>query len=154
MTAKNQFKDNFDIDNKETLNKRIAKNINKVHREKRTRTEKIADFVVGFMGRWSFIIAFLIIVAGWEIYNNVAHNPFDPYPYILLTGYLSVFVIPQGSIILMSQARQDAKDRLRDELDYKINAKNEILIEEILKRITQIEERQRLEKDLWENRGE
>ncbi len=137
--ARNQFKDDFDIDNKEALNSRISKNINHIRKERRNFSDRLADLVVGFMGRWGFIFGFIGFVALWEGYNIISKKPFDPYPFILLTGYLSVFVIPQGSIILMSQARQDEKDRLRDDMDYRINAKNEVLIEEILKRLDRME---------------
>lgn len=92
--------------------------------------DKISDKVAAFGGSWMFIISFSIIIVGWLIMNSLVLllKPFDPFPFILLNLILSCVAAMQAPIIMMSQNRQEKKDRLRSENDYKVNLKSEIEI--------------------------
>lgn len=97
-----------------------------VHGKKRSLGEKLSDDLTKYAGSWGFIIFFIIIVAGWIIVNNaLKENSFDPYPFILLNLALSMLAAIQAPIILMSQNREEQRDRRRAELDYAINKKAE-----------------------------
>ena len=141
MSIKNLFKDDFSIKNKEAINERIAKNINKTYSENVSLANRLSDKIAYAAGTWTFIIVFLCVMILWMLINtlHIFWQAFDPFPYILLNLCLSTVAALQAPVILMSQRRQDEKDRLRDEMDYVINAKNEILIEEILKRLDRME---------------
>ena len=95
-----------------------------------TEGQKISDKVARFGGSWRFIISFGIILALWIIFNIIAigHYKFDPYPFILLNLLLSSIAALQAPIIMMSQNRQEEKDRMRGENDYLINLKAEMQI--------------------------
>ena len=95
-----------------------------------TRGQKISDKVARFGGSWRFIILFGIILTFWIVFNAVAigHYMFDPYPFILLNLILSSIAALQAPIIMMSQNRQEEKDRMRSENDYLINLKSEMQI--------------------------
>ena len=83
---------------------------------------RIADRVTGFMGSWRFLILQTVLVAAWLAANiYLLSKPFDPYPFILLNLFLSMLAALQAPVIMMSQNRQDTKDRLRGELDYEVN---------------------------------
>jgi len=92
--------------------------------------DRISDKVAAFGGSWKFIISFSIIIFFWLSINSLVllFKPFDPYPFILLNLILSCVAAMQAPIIMMSQNRQEKKDRLRAENDYKINLKSEIEI--------------------------
>jgi uncharacterized membrane protein len=92
--------------------------------------DRISDKVASFGGSWKFIIIFFTILSGWILINGLyfLFKPFDPYPYILLNLILSCLAAIQAPIIMMSQNRQEMKDRIRAENDYKINLKSEIEI--------------------------
>lgn len=92
--------------------------------------EKIADGVAAFGGSWKFIIMFFCVLLGWILLNVVLliTKPFDPYPFILLNLILSCLAAIQAPVIMMSQNRQEKKDRIRSENDYKVNLKSEIEI--------------------------
>jgi uncharacterized membrane protein len=141
MGKKNLFKDDFDIENKDSLNTRIAQNMNDMRAKNSTFADKMSDKIAYAAGTWTFIITFMIIMIVWVTINTfqLFMQPFDPFPFILLNLCLSTIAAFQAPVILMSQRRQDEKDRLRDEMDYRINAKNEVLIEEILKRLDRME---------------
>jgi uncharacterized membrane protein len=95
-----------------------------------TRGQKISDKVAQFGGSWKFIILFGIILTLWIIFNIVAigYWKFDPYPFILMNLILSCIAALQAPIIMMSQNRQEEKDRMRSENDYLINLKAEMQI--------------------------
>ncbi len=94
--------------------------------------EKAADSLAKFAGRWLFIISFCLFLAVWIVANlYLLKNPFDPYPFILLNLILSCLASVQAPLIMMSQNRQEEKDRRRSESDYKIGLKSEIIIEDI-----------------------
>ncbi len=92
--------------------------------------ERISDKVASFGGSWKFIISFFTILMVWILMNSLylMSKPFDPYPFILLNLVLSCIAAIQAPIIMMSQNRQEMKDRMRSENDYKINLKSEIEI--------------------------
>jgi uncharacterized membrane protein len=98
--------------------------------DKRTFGERAADAVARFGGSWTFIFAFLLVILTWVGLNaaGALAGPFDPYPFILLNLVLSCVAALQAPVIMMSQRRQEAKDRLRSESDYKINLKAELEI--------------------------
>lgn len=135
------FKDDFDIENKESLNTRISTNINELKDNNSSFADKLSDKIAYAAGTWTFIIIFMASMVAWMILNSIQilWSPFDPFPYILLNLCLSTIAALQAPVILMSQRRQDEKDRIRDEMDYRINAKNEVIIEEILKRLDRME---------------
>ena len=107
--------------------------------ESLTAGEKAADFLAGFAGSWTFVIAFAVFLAGWVIFNRyILHSPFDPYPFILLNLILSCLASVQAPLIMMSQNRQEEKDRRRAEGDYKVSLKSEIIIEDIHHKLDRI----------------
>jgi uncharacterized membrane protein len=92
--------------------------------------DRISDKVASFGGSWKFILIFFAVLTGWIILNSLylVFKPFDPYPFILMNLILSCLAAIQAPIIMMSQNRQEVKDRSRAENDYKINLKSEIEI--------------------------
>lgn len=110
--------------------KLITKNIEPELEQKWTAGERLADHIASFGGSWSFLICFAIFLAIWIIMNTVVmlQHPADPYPFILLNLILSCIAAIQAPVIMMSQNRQEAKDRLRSQNDYQINLKAELEI--------------------------
>jgi CRP/FNR family cyclic AMP-dependent transcriptional regulator len=109
---------------------RAARNPNEVIEEKETFGERVADTVASFGGSWTFIISFLIVLITYSAINvGLAARAWDPYPFILLNLFLSMLAAIQAPIIMMSQNRQDKKDRLRGELDYDVNRRAETEIQ-------------------------
>jgi uncharacterized membrane protein len=108
----------------------LSKNINLEFEQDLTVWERMSDKVAFFGGSWRFIAGFAVVIAIWVTVNSIAliRQPFDPYPYILLNLVLSCLAALQAPVIMMSQNRQDAKDRLRSEHDYQLNLKAELEI--------------------------
>ncbi|HCT30792.1 MAG TPA: hypothetical protein DIW31_08665 [Bacteroidales bacterium] len=108
----------------------LAKNPTTTYSEKTSFGDRIADKVAKFGGSWNFIITFFIILLLWIILNGfvLLNQAFDPYPFILMNLILSCIAAIQAPIIMMSQNRQESKDRIRSENDYQINLKAEIEI--------------------------
>lgn len=104
---------------------------------RRTFGQKLADTIANFGGSWTFILLFLGFIVVWMAVNLVQllTAPFDPYPFILLNLVLSCLAALQAPVIMMSQNRQEAKDRLRSEHDYRINLKAEQEIREIQEKL-------------------
>ena len=101
--------------------------------------DKAADFLAKFAGSWLFIISFCVFLALWIVANlYLLSAPFDPYPFILLNLILSCLASVQAPLIMMSQNRQEEKDRRRAESEYKISLKTQILIEDIHARLDKI----------------
>ena len=98
-----------------------------------TRGQSISDHVAKFGGSWAFIISFFIVLIVWILFNTLTpvRDNFDPYPFILMHLILSCIAALQAPIIMMSQNRQEEKDRIRAINDYKVNLKAEIMIEDI-----------------------
>lgn len=108
----------------------LAKNINREFEQDLTPGERVADKVAEFGGSWRFIGLFGLVMMIWVVLNSVTllWRPFDPFPYILLNLVLSCLAAIQAPVIMMSQNRQEAKDRLRGEHDYTVNLKAELEI--------------------------
>lgn len=108
----------------------IIKNLVNPPEEILSRGQKVSDKVAKFGGSWAFIISFFVILIIWIIFNSVApiRDSFDPYPFILMNLILSCIAALQAPIIMMSQNRQEEKDRRRGENDYLINLKAELEI--------------------------
>jgi CRP/FNR family cyclic AMP-dependent transcriptional regulator len=109
---------------------RAARNPNEVIEEEETFGERVADHVASFGGSWTFITAFAVILITYTALNvELGHRSWDPYPFILLNLFLSMLAAIQAPIIMMSQNRQDKKDRLRSELDFDVNRRAETEIQ-------------------------
>jgi len=109
---------------------RASRNPNEVIAEQTTLGDRIADGVARFGGSWSFIIAFGLVLVTYAATNIELHQKaWDPYPFILLNLFLSMLAAVQAPIIMMSQNRQDTKDRVRGELDYAVNRRAEAEIQ-------------------------
>lgn len=111
----------------------ITKNVETKLDQNWTFGERLADKIASFGGSWSFLICFAIFLAIWIIVNTVVmvSHPADPYPFILLNLILSCIAAIQAPVIMMSQNRQEAKDRLRSQNDYQINLKAELEIQHL-----------------------
>ena len=120
--------------------------------EKYTLGQRAADAIAKFAGSWAFIFAFTGVLILWMVVNTIlASNAFDPYPFILLNLVLSCVAAIQAPLIIMSQNRQEEKDRRRAENDYKVNLKTEIMIEDLHDKVNAILAKQSaLEKKLQE----
>ena len=120
--------------------------------EKYTLGQRSADAIARFAGSWAFIFAFTGVLILWMVINTIlAANAFDPYPFILLNLVLSCVAAIQAPLIMMSQNRQEEKDRRRAENDYKVNLKTEIMIEDLYDKVNAILAKQSaLEKKLQE----
>lgn len=111
---------------------RAYRNPNEVIEEQSTFGERLADSVARFGGSWSFIILFAMVLVTYSSMNVALHNrAWDPYPFILLNLFLSMLAAIQAPVIMMSQNRQDAKDRLRSELDFQVNRRAETEIQSL-----------------------
>jgi len=94
--------------------------------------------VASFGGSWKFIILFTTMMAVWMVLNTLMGLRFDPFPFILMNLALSALAALQAPVIMMSQNRQDAKDRIRSEADYKVNVKAEVGIAELHEKIDKL----------------
>ena len=121
-------------------------------KEKDTLGQRAADAIAKFAGSWAFIFAFTTVLILWMVVNTIlATKAFDPYPFILLNLVLSCVAAIQAPLIMMSQNRQEEKDRRRAENDYKVNLKTEIMIEDLYDKVNAILAKQSaLEKKLQE----
>jgi uncharacterized membrane protein len=124
--------------------KLIIENLLHPPAEMLTRGQKISDRVARFGGSWSFILSFLFLLMAWIVYNSTAKEAavFDPFPFILMNLILSCIAALQAPIIMMSQNRQEEKDRQRSENDYMINLKAEIEIRSLHQKIDLLQEEQ------------
>jgi len=122
----------------------VVRNINQQYQEKLTFGQRVSDKVAEFGGSWPFIGLFATVLLIWIVINSIAlmSKPFDPYPYILLNLVLSCLAAIQAPVIMMSQNRKDAKDRLRSENDYKVNLKAELEIRNLHEKIDNLTKHQ------------
>jgi CRP/FNR family transcriptional regulator, cyclic AMP receptor protein len=121
---------------------RAARNPNEIIEGESTFGERIADAVAGFGGSWTFIITFLSGLVIYTAVNVVLRGrAWDPYPFILLNLFLSMLAALQAPVIMMSQNRQDTKDRLRGELDYDVNRRAESEIRELTQKLSLLNDR-------------
>jgi uncharacterized membrane protein len=111
----------------------LSRNVNVEFERKLTLGERMADGLANSAGSWRFIIIFMVVLGAWIAVNTVVLvlKPFDPYPFILLNLILSCIAALQAPVIMMSQNRQEAKDRLRSEYDYRVNLKAELEIRQL-----------------------
>ena len=108
-------------------------------KEKYTLGQRAADTIAKFAGSWAFIFSFAGVLVLWMVINAIlATKAFDPYPFILLNLVLSCVAAIQAPLIMMSQNRQEEKDRRRAENDYKVNLKTEIMIEDLYDKVNEI----------------
>ena len=126
----------------ELLRSHVTRNPNLEEEERLTFGERIADKVATFGGSWTFIITFGCVLLVWIVLNSIllATRPFDPYPYILLNLVLSMLAALQAPVIMMSQNRQAAKDRLKADLDYEVNMKAELEVAQLHRKIDRLSE--------------
>src|SRR5262249_47141581 len=122
------------------LRTQVTRNVNIEAEERLTLGQRLADRVAAFGGSWPFILLFCAVLVLWIAVNTwvLAEKPFDAYPYILLNLVLSMLAALQAPIIMMSQNRQAAKDRLQADLDYRINLKAELEVAHLHKKIDRI----------------
>lgn len=121
---------------------RATRNPNEVIETKTTVGERIADSVARFGGSWTFIILFAAVLAVYGVINVVLDKKaWDPYPFILLNLFLSMLAAVQAPVIMMSQNRQDQKDRLRGELDFEVNRRAESEIQGLARRLNLLDEK-------------
>ena len=123
----------------------LSSDIEKQFEKKLSFGERLSDHIAEFGGSWKFLITFGAVIFVWIGANAVllATRTFDPYPFILLNLALNMVTALQAPIIMMSQNRQAHKDRLRANLDYQVNLKNELLLSDIIRRLDEIEKRKR-----------
>jgi uncharacterized membrane protein/uncharacterized membrane protein YeaQ/YmgE (transglycosylase-associated protein family) len=108
-----------------------ARDPNVAFEEGLTVGQRLADRVAVFGGSWTFIGLFMLFLVGWMIFNTEVRRPYDPYPFILLNLVLSLLAALQAPVIMMSQNRQAAKDRLEARLDYEVNLRAELEIQRV-----------------------
>jgi CRP/FNR family cyclic AMP-dependent transcriptional regulator len=134
---------------------RANRNPNQLIDERETFGERIADGVAAFGGSWSFITIFAALLIAWAAINeHLNQRAWDPYPFILLNLFLSMLAAVQAPIIMMSQNRQDKKDRLRSELDYEVNRRAASDIQGLARKVNVLGDKVGDIEDLIRARGE
>ncbi len=124
----------------ELLRSRVSRNANEEEDARMTIADRAADLIAEFGGSWKFIGVSMGVIVFWIIFNSfVLARGFDPAPYQMLNLGLAIIAGMQAPIIMMSQNRQGGKDRLRADLDYQVNLKNELSLAEVLRRIDVLE---------------
>jgi uncharacterized membrane protein len=126
----------------ELVRSRAYRNANEVIEREATLGDRVADDVVKFGGSWAFIAAFGMVTAVYIVFNvALRDHGWDPYPFILLNLFLSLLAAIQAPVIMMSQNRQDAKDRLRSELDFDVNRRAASEIQGLAKKLNMLDEK-------------
>ena len=126
----------------ELVKGRSARNPNEIIDERETFGERIADRVASFGGSWTFIITFGVILSIYTLINVMLKGrAWDPYPFILLNLFLSMLASIQAPVIMMSQNRQDAKDRVRSELDFDVNRRAETEIQSLSRKLNFLQDK-------------
>ncbi|HEY5728750.1 MAG TPA: DUF1003 domain-containing protein [Anaerolineales bacterium] len=127
-------------ENDRILRSMVSRNVNEVEEERMTLGQRVADKVADTIGSWPFIITQTFILTIWIILNVTAWiKRWDPYPFILLNLMLSFQAAYSGPVIMMSQNRQSSKDRLAAEIDHQVNAKAELEINNLMRRMDELE---------------
>jgi uncharacterized membrane protein len=123
------------------LRDRVSRNANDEEAARLTLSDRMADLIAEFGGSWKFIGASIGFLIFWVLLNSLLlrSRGFDPFPYVLLNLVLGMITGLQAPIIMMSQNRQGGKDRIRADLDYQVNLKNELAITEVLRRLDVLE---------------
>lgn len=157
LTARNERMRKLQEIVKEAIDEQelIINNLANPPQEAISRGQRLADKVAAFGGSWTFIVSFFIILTAWILYNSLAPkgDNFDPYPFILMNLVLSCVAALQAPVIMMSQNRQEEKDRKRSENDYLINLKAELelrslhqkmdlLLQDEVRSISEVQEKQ------------
>ena len=132
----NDTMDNFDELFDMLINEPIAINVDK--EENRTIGEKVSDKLAEVAGSWTFIIIFVLFLIFWIVLNIMAMQAVDPYPFILLNLVLSCISAIQAPIIMMSQNREAKKEKIKSNNEYKTTLKNELILEELHRKIDEI----------------
>ena len=123
------------------VRERAFRNPNEMIESQATFGERVADVVAGFGGSWTFIISFFVVLIAYASANILLRaSAWDPYPFILLNLFLSMLAALQAPVIMMSQNRQDTKDRLRGELDFDVNRRSESEIQGLARKLNQLQE--------------
>ena len=136
-------------ENDSIMRRMVSRNVNEVVEEQSTLGQRIADKVADIIGSWRFIIIQSVLIVIWITLNAIAWiEHWDPYPFILMNVMLSFQAAYSGPVIMMSQNRQSAKDRLVAEIDHQVNTKAELEIASLARRIDE------LEKNIEENQRE
>jgi uncharacterized membrane protein len=121
---------------------RANRHPNEVIEKDATFGERIADGVAGFGGSWTFILSFLFFMGSYITVDSIlGHRGWDPYPFILLNLFLSMLAAIQAPVIMMSQNRQDTKDRIRGELDFDVNRRAELEIQGLARKLNVMSEK-------------
>jgi uncharacterized membrane protein len=124
----------------ELIRSRVSRNVNEEAYKNATLADRAADMIAEFGGSWKFIGVSIGLIIFWIIFNSyILFQGFDPKPYQMLNLVLAVIAGMQAPIIMMSQNRQGEKDRLRADLDYRVNLKNELSLAEVLRRLDVLE---------------
>jgi uncharacterized membrane protein len=125
----------------ELLRHSATRNVNVEEAAQLTFADRAADIIAEFGGSWKFIFAGVFFLNCWVLVNTwlLRDKGFDPYPYLFLCVVLNMIQALQAPVIMMSQNRQAHKDRLRSDLDYQLNLKNELALQEILDRLKTLE---------------
>src|SRR6267378_1610666 len=122
------------------LQQRVSRNVNEEQEKRMTIADRAADLLAEFGGSWKFIGFAIGIIVSWIVFNSyILFRGFDPAPYQMLNLVMGIIAGLQAPIIMMSQNRQSEKDRLRADLDFQVNLKNEISLAEVLRRLDVIE---------------
>lgn len=132
----NDTMDNFDELFDMLINEPIAINVDK--EENRTIGEKVSDKLAEVAGSWTFIIIFVLFLIFWIVLNIMAMQAVDPYPFILLNLVLSCISAIQAPIIMMSQNREAKKEKIKSNNEYKTTLKNELILEELHRKMDEI----------------
>jgi uncharacterized membrane protein len=121
---------------------RATRNPNEIIEQEMTFGQRIADSVASFGGSWTFIITFAVVLSIYTVINIfLDKNAWDPYPFILLNLFLSMLAAIQAPVIMMSQNRQDTKDRLRSELDFDVNRRAASDIQGLARKLNLLDEK-------------
>ena len=125
--------------------RRVTRDVNRELEENRRLGERIADRIAAFGGSWTFILLFLVVLVAWVVLNSLVlarrGRAFDPYPYILLNLFLSMIAALQAPVIMMSQNRMAARDRVEATHDYEVNLMAEVEIRTLHDKLDQLRDR-------------
>lgn len=126
------------------IGSKVSKDSTIAHKQTLTFGDRMADKIAESVGSWRFIIIALSIIAIWIVSNTILKNLFDPFPFILLNLVLSCIAAIQAPVIMMSQNRQEDKDRIKSKNDYKINLKSELIVQDLHKKMDSLIENQKI----------
>ncbi|MBW9170089.1 DUF1003 domain-containing protein [Clostridium estertheticum] len=128
----------------ELIENKISSDSTVDHAQNTTFGNRMADKIAESVGSWRFIIIALAIIAIWIVINTIFKKLFDPFPFILLNLVLSCTAAIQAPVIMMSQNRQEDKDRIKSKNDYKVNLKSELIIQDLHKKMDSLIENQKI----------